>query len=147
MASVVPLIGSGVAGPLGVVHLPRLWLKTLLSAKGQLAEGYDECGMGFDQMVLDGLKLDRETTLNYLKDNLPTYPKFEQWVVEQSGGSIDASEIDALNAAITGYNHADETRGEILSAAGVEDDGSIKDAVRLNNQDDWTEFHAALTSA
>ena len=147
MAGIVPLIGSGVAGALGVVHLPRLWLKTLLSAKGQLPEGYDECGMGFDQMVLDGLKLDRETTLNHLKDNLPTYPQFEQWVVEQSGGSIDASKIKALNAAIRGYNHADETRGEILSAYGIEDDGSIKDAVSLNSLDDWAEFHTALTSA
>ena len=30
------------------------------------------------------------------------------------------------------------------SAAGVGDDGSILDAVNLNNLDDWTELHNAL---
>ena len=86
MATFVPLISSNVAGPLGVVHLPRLWSKVLLSAKGLLPEGYDECGKGFDQMLLDGLQLNREATLNYVKQNLPTYPDFEKWVLEQRGG-------------------------------------------------------------
>ena len=43
----IPTISSGVAGPLGAIHLPRLWSKVLLSAHGQLEEGYDECGHGF----------------------------------------------------------------------------------------------------
>lgn len=145
MAGIIPLISSDIAGPLGVIHLPRLWSKVLLSVKGQLADGYDECGKGFDQMVLDGLGLDRKATLKYLKENLPTYPEFEKWILEQKGGSIDSQNIDRLNAAIRDYNHTDETRKEILAAAGIEDDGSILDAVNLNNLDDWTEFHASLS--
>jgi len=35
----VPLISSGIAGPLGVVHLPRLWQKVSLEAAGKLAPG------------------------------------------------------------------------------------------------------------
>src|SRR5438046_9176024 len=38
----VPMISSGVAGPLGVVHLPRLWQKVSLEEKGKLASGYPE---------------------------------------------------------------------------------------------------------
>ncbi|MCY3763109.1 MAG: DUF5069 domain-containing protein [Gemmatimonadetes bacterium] len=140
----IPTISSGVAGPLGAIHLPRLWSKVLLSAHGQLEEGYDECGMGFDQMVLDGLKVDRDAAVAFIKDNNATYPQFEQWVVDQRGGSIPASEIEASNAAIAGYDHDDDTRGGILSAAGIGDDGSIKDAVNLNNLDDWTELHSSL---
>ena len=140
----IPTISSGVAGPLGAIHLPRLWSKVLLSAHGQLEEGYDECGMGFDQMVLDGLKVDRDAAIAFIKDNNATYPQFEQWVRDQRGGSIPGSEIQASNAAIAGYDHADDTRGEILSAAGIGDDGSIKDAVNLNNLDDWTELHGSL---
>lgn len=140
----VPLISSGVAGPLGVLHLPRLWQKVTLNAKGQLAEGYPECGMGFDQMVLDGLKVDKDAALSYIKGSSPSYPQFEAWVVQQRGGSIPQGEIDALNAAIAGYNHDDDTRKSILSAAGIKDDGSILDAVNLNNIDDWTEFHGSL---
>ena len=142
--ALIPLISSGSAGPLGAIHLPRLWSKLLLSAKGQLEEGYDECGQGFDQMTLDGLKIDRDAAVSFVKDELPTYPAFEKWVLEQRGGSIPASEIEASNAAIAGYNHGDETRSEILSAAGIKDDGSILDAVNLNNLDDWTELHSAI---
>ncbi len=145
MSALIPLISSGVAGPLGAIHLPRLWSKVLLCAKDVLEDGYDECGQGFDQMVLDGLKLDRDAALSFIKDNLPTYAQFEKWVLDQRGGSIPASEIDASNAAIAGYDHADETRAEILAAAGIADDGSIKDAVNLNNLDDWSELHAAVT--
>jgi len=144
MAKLIPLISSGVAGPLGVVHLPRLWQKVLLSASGQLADGYDECGQGFDQMVLDGLKINRDDAIKHIKENKPTYPQFEKWVIDTRGGAPSADEINALNDSIRGYNHGDETRGSILSAAGVEDTGAIKDAVNLNNIDDWTEFHASI---
>ena len=135
MSKLVPLISSGVAGPLGVLHLPRFWSKVVLNAKGKLADDYPECGAGYDQMVLDGLGLDKEST----------YPEFEGWVLEQSGGSLDQDAVDELNSAILGYNHDDETRQSILSASGIGDDGSILDAVNLNNLDDWYEFHASLT--
>ena len=142
--SIIPLISSDLAGPLGAIHLPRLWSKLLLSAKGQLADDYAQCGAGFDQMTLDGLKVDRDAAIAFVEGNLPTYPQFEAWILEQRGGSIPASEIEASNAAIRGYNHKDGTRDEILSAAGISDDGSILDAVNLNNLDDWTTLHGSL---
>jgi hypothetical protein len=144
MAGIVPLISSGVAGPLGVLHLPRLWCKAILGAKGQLADGYDQCGQGYDQMVLNALGLDRETTLAYLTENIPSYPEFEKWILEQKGGSLDSSAVAELNSGIQGYQHADDTRKDILGSAGIADDGSILDAVNLNNLDDWTAFHASL---
>jgi hypothetical protein len=143
----VPLITSDVRGPLGAVHLPRLWQKALLSAKGMLPDGYDECGAGFDQMTLDGLGLDRDKTLSYLKTQLPTYPQFERWVLEQNGGHIAADRISTHNAAIAGYNHGDSTRQSILAACGMTDDGTIKDAVTLNKLEDMQEFYAQVTGA
>ena len=142
--SIIPLISSDLAGPLGAIHLPRLWSKLLLSAKGQLADDYYQCGAGFDQMTLDGLKIDRDKAIAFVEGNLPTYPEFEAWILEQRSGNIPASEIEASNAAIRGYNHEDGTRGEILSAAGISDDGSVLDAVNLNNLDDWTTLHGSL---
>ena len=47
MSKIVPLISSGIAGPLGVIHLPRLWLKVSLEACGKLADGYPGIGQGF----------------------------------------------------------------------------------------------------
>lgn len=142
--STIPLISSDLAGPLGAIHLPRLWAKLRLSAAGQLPEGYAECGAGFDQMTLDGLKVDRDAAVAYVKGDKPTYAQFEAWVLKQRGGKIPAAEIEASNAAIRGYNHDDDTRGEILTEAGVKDDGSVLDAVNLNNLDDWNALHAAL---
>lgn len=95
-------------------------------------------------MVLDALGLDREATLAYIADNSPTYPQFEAWILEQSGGRLDADAVAKLNAAVEGYNHDEDTRKGILGANGLEDDGSILDAVNLNNLDDWYEFHASL---
>ena len=142
MAGMIPTISSGVAGPLGVLHLPRFWSKVLLDSKGQLHEDYPACGAGFDQMVLDGLGLDKDATLAYINDNSPTYPQFEAWVSEN--GSVNDAAVAELNDAISGYNHDDDTRGGILGASGLDDDGSILDAVNLNNLDDWYELHASL---
>jgi hypothetical protein len=38
----VPLISSGTAGPLGVLHLPRLWQKVSLEAAGEHTNETDE---------------------------------------------------------------------------------------------------------
>lgn len=140
----IPQISSGTKGPLGVLHLPRLWQKLTLSAKGVLADGYDACGQGYDQMVLDGLGLDRDATIANVKENNPTYPQFEAWVLQQKGGELDVAAVETLNAAITGYEHAEETRKAILGDSGIVDDGTILDAVNLNNLDDWYEFHKSL---
>lgn len=144
MANMIPLIGSSEAGPLGAIHLPRLWLKVTLSAKGLLHDEYDECGAGFDQMVLDGLGVDRDAAVGYLKSSIPTYPEFEQWIVDQNGGSIDKSVIDASNAAITDYNHGNDIVAAISEVAGTNGDHSITDAVTLNALEDWAELHSSI---
>jgi len=144
MNTIVPLISSGVAGPLGVLHLPRLWLKTSLEARGKLAPGYPGAGKGYDQMVIDGLGLNRDAVLSYIKTSKPTYCEFEAWV-KKNGTKVDKASIEKLNAAIKGYIHDDGTRKGILGANGLADDASAcKDAVNLNNLDDWKEFHEAV---
>lgn len=141
MSQIIPLISSGTAGPLGVLHLPRLWLKASLGAAGKLHPDYPSCGKGYDQMVLDGLGLDRALLESFIANSKPTYPQLEAWVLEQSGGSLDAAAVEKLNSAITGYIHADDVRTEILGANGINDEGKIRDAVNLNNLDDWHAFH------
>ena len=144
MNTIVPLISSGVAGPLGVVHLPRLWLKLSLESRGQLAPGYPGCGTGFDQMVIDGLGLQREVVIEFIKTKRPSYPQFEAWIKSQPGVKLDKESIDKLNSAIRGYNHDDETRKSVLGASGIPDDAKApRDAVNLNNLDDWKEIHEA----
>ncbi len=141
----VPLISSGVAGPLGVLHLPRLWLKVSLEAAGKLADGYPGIGAGYDSMVVSALGLNADAVKAFIKDHKPTYPQFESWIRKQPGVKLDKASIHKLNVAIAGYIHTDETRKSILTANGLPDDGSsLPDAVNLNNLDDWFEFHAAV---
>jgi len=66
MSKIVPTISSGTAGPLGVLHLPRLWQKASLGAAGKLHGDYPAAGAGYDQMVLDALGIEREEFLNYI---------------------------------------------------------------------------------
>jgi len=138
---IIPTISSGVAGPLGVLHLPRLWQKMSLGAAGKLADGYANCGPGYDMMVLDALGVDRETLVEFVSAKKPTYVAFEKFIAE-TATKLNQTAVSQLNAAIIGYQHTDETRQEILSAAGLPD-GKPTDAINLNNLEDWQEFHAS----
>ena len=140
----VPLISSGIAGPLGVLHLPRLWQKVSLEEAGKLASGYPGVGKGFDAMTLAALGLEEQAVRDYIRQNKPTYPQFEAWV-KKNAKSLNRDAVEKHNAAVRGYNHDDETRTSILGACGIADDASSpKDAVNLNNLDDWYEFHQAV---
>ena len=144
MSTYVPLISSGTAGPLGVLHLPRLWQKVSLEAQGKLAAGYPGIGKGYDAMTCAALGLDEQAVKDYIKSSKPTYPQFEAWV-KQNAKTLNAASIAGHNSAVRGYNHDDATRKGILSASGLPDDASAaKDAVNLNNLDDWYEFHQSV---
>lgn len=143
----VPLISSGVSGPLGLLHLPRLWQKGLLGALGRLAEGYSDIGPGYDHMVLGAIGVDPEKAKAFLREKKPTYPQFEAWVRAYPGVKLDTASIFRSNAAVLGYCHTDDVRKGILEANGLKDDGSVNPgAVDLNNLDDWAEFHKAVVS-
>lgn len=141
----VPMISSGTAGPLGVLHLPRLWLKVSLESAGKLAPGYPGIGRGFDAMTCAALGLGEQKVKDYIKQNKPTYTQFEDWV--KQNGKIDRDVIEKHNAAVRGYNHDDETRSGIFGGCGLNDSNcSYRDAVNLNNLDDWQEFHKAVVA-
>jgi hypothetical protein len=145
MSTYVPLISSGTAGPLGVLHLPRLWQKVSLEAVGKLAPGYPGIGKGYDAMTIGALGLSEDAVRNYIKSNKPTYPQFEAWVKSQPGVKLDKATIYKHNQAILGYIHDDGTRTGILTANSLKDDGSCNPgAVDLNNLDDWYEFHQSV---
>lgn len=141
MSKIVPTISSGIAGPLGVLHLPRLWQKASLAAAGKLHDDYPGCGAGYDQMTLDALGLDRETTLEFIRTRKPGYPEFEAWV--RQNGTFDAYAVAKHNASVLGYIHDDGTRAAIFGVTGLSDEACwCRDAVNLNNLDDWAIFHA-----
>src|SRR6476469_5702826 len=120
-ATYVPMISSGTAGPLGVLHLPRLWQKVSLEAAGKLAPGYPGIGRGFDAMTCAALGLDEQAVKDCIKQKKPTYPQFESWV-KQNAKSLNRDAIEKHNASVRGYNHDDETRKGILGSCWIADD-------------------------
>jgi hypothetical protein len=141
----VPMIPCSVAGPLGVLHLPRLWLKVSLEARGKLAAGYPGIGKGFDQMVITGLGLNADAVRKFITEKHPTYSEFEDWVKKQPGVKLDRQSVYKLNQSILNYHHDDDTRQGVLKTAGYVDNGSVLGAaVELNALDDWAAFHSEV---
>lgn len=95
-------------------------------------------------MTCAALGLDEQAVKDFIKEKKPTYPEFEAWV-KQNAKSLTPEAVEKHNAAVRGYNHDDDTRKGILGSCGLTDDASAaKDAVNLNNLDDWSEFHQAV---
>ena len=143
VTTVIPLISSDTAGPLGAIHLPRLWAKLSLGAQNMLSPEYDECGTGFDAMTLAGLNLDRQKTIDFVRSSKPTYMQFEEWVIGQNGGSISAETVRKHNAAVHAFCHDDEKAEKMRKASGIKD-AAIKDAVTLNTIEDLDEIYKQI---
>ncbi len=144
MASHIPMIPCNISGPLGVLHLPRLWLKVSLEARGKLAAGYPGIGQGFDQMVINGLGLQADAVRKFIAEKKPTYSEFESWVKAQPGVKLDRNSVYRLNQSILNYHHADGLAREMRGSAGYREDGTVtSSACELNALDDWQAFHAA----
>jgi hypothetical protein len=115
-----------------------------LEEQGKLAAGSPGIGRGFDAMTCAALGLEEQAVKDYIKQNKPTYPQFEAWV-KKNAKSLNRDAIENHNSAVRGYIHDDETRQGVLGACGIADDAAApKDAVNLNNLDDWYEFHQVV---
>ena len=146
-APVVPLISSIDQGPLEVCQLPRTWLKVVLKTRGLLHPDYPDCGGGLDARVLEVLGLDQEQTLGFLREELPDYLEFEEWVLDQCQGELDQEATESWNRSIYERVHTDGIRTRILATVGWEDDEDLTSALVLNHIEDWHLAHGDLLSS
>ena len=142
MEPIYPLISSSVKGPLGVCHLPRLWLKILLFACGRLPEGYRHGEGGFDEFTCDNIGVDRGAFVAYIENEKPDYQQLEAWVREHAT-KLDSASIAAHNEAILTRRMRDEIaiprRAELNLT-----DTDLWNGVALNDLDDWACLHAQV---
>jgi hypothetical protein len=139
----VPLIGATVAGPLGVVHLPRMWYKSVLSAAGSLYEGYFDHYKGFNQRVVDGLGLEPEAWFAFLA-TMPTYPQAEGFVTAHAT-KLDPASIAAVNTEVLTFLRPEENAAAVRARAGL-GDPTFRNSARLLNFDDWCTMHQDLVA-
>jgi len=142
---IVPVLSSSVAGPLGVKHLPRLWLKILLHGLGRLPEGYRHGIGGFDEFLTTTLGIDRDAFIAYIETQQPDYLTLEGWV-RTNAAQLNDETIAAINARVTNADLPEHMRAERIAQLGITDPG-YTNAVALNDLDDWSAMHASLTHA
>jgi len=137
----VPLIGPTVVGPLGVAHLPRMWLKGILSAARALPDTYFDDYKGFNKRVVDALGLEPEPWFAFLK-TIPTYLQAESYVKEHAK-NLDAATIAAINADIASLPRPEENAAKVREAVGLDVPG-FNNSAMLINLDDWCAIHKEL---
>jgi hypothetical protein len=141
---VVPTISSSVMGPLGILHLPRLWQKILLHACGRLAPGYRHGDGGFDGLVCERLGIDADAFVGFIERERPDYCALERWVVANAR-DLSPATVAALNARLRTYAIREEVAAERRERFAIADE-SVANAIALNDLDDWAGFHERLVA-
>jgi hypothetical protein len=110
----VPLISSSCKGPLGIIHLPRLWWKRILDESGKLQDGYRCSALGgFDGSCANALGLDRDAFDRWLRQHRPTYLAVEAYVREHAPPeTLTLKALRTFNERILGY----DIRSELAEA-------------------------------
>ncbi|HEV3155895.1 MAG TPA: hypothetical protein VGZ00_00960 [Candidatus Baltobacteraceae bacterium] len=139
---IVPLISSSVMGPLGISHLPRLWLKILLYAVDALPDGYRHGSGGFDEQVCTNLGIDSQAMIAFVEDEKPDYLRFEAWI-KAHATKLTPEAVFWHNLAIRTGRMRDELAAERRSTFGITDP-NIANGVTLNDLDDWAGIHAQI---
>jgi hypothetical protein len=142
---VVPAISSSVSGPLGVPHLPRLWLKHLLFSFGQLPEGYRHGAGGFDERLTTSLGIDGAAFAVYVETEKPEYLLAEAWVREHAT-ALNPESIAAFAGYIRAANMPEAMANERRAQLGISDPAFTL-GIALNDLDDWAALHRQLQAA
>lgn len=133
-------------GPLGIVHLPRMWAKALQHATGRLNDDYI-VGCGLDRAISRALGIDMQKALTYIQTAKPTYHEFEAWVVAECGGDIGPDKVQAANDAILGIRFDAEHAGEFRAELRLPEGSALDGAADLDTLDDWLQFHRWMTGS
>ncbi|GAC1576935.1 MAG: hypothetical protein NVS3B7_10060 [Candidatus Elarobacter sp.] len=141
-AHIVPLLSSSVCGPLGVKHLPRLWLKILLYGCGRLPEGYRHGVGGFDEFLITTLGIDRDAFVTYIETERPDYLTLERWVREHAATLTEES-IATVNHRVENADLPEAMLAERYARLSFDDAAYCK-AAALNDLDDWLAIHESL---
>jgi hypothetical protein len=138
----IPLISQSESGPLGLLHLPRFWLKMRARAVDVLPDGY-RCGNGgSDEGLVDAIGIDGKAFAAFIAREAPDYQACESWI-RTNARNLNAETIRAFNAHTVGFDMPDPRRTEWSERFGLTDPGYMK-AFQLNHLDDWDGIHHLL---
>ncbi|MDO7853687.1 phytanoyl-CoA dioxygenase family protein [Hymenobacter convexus] len=84
-------------GELGVQQLKRFWSQALARRNGVFIEQSEQYWR-FDNLLLNGLGLPLEETMQYLMQSAPSFSEFENWILTKNNGQINSLQIERLNS-------------------------------------------------
>ena len=141
----VPMVSSGQVSLIGIAHLPRLWMKALLTGVGALPKDWKTGkNCGFDNRVAGMIGLDIDATSAYINSELPNYLQFESWVRDHIA-QPDAATKAKWIAEIAGMKKAEEQGAAEVIECGATDP-TIRGTVMLNDMVDWKHMHDHIVS-
>lgn len=104
------MLSSEEIGSLGVLHLKRLWSRATGAHRGHVSEKRQADEWLIDKIVIHGLGLALEETLQYLGRSAPSYEQFERWILEKNGGSLERDRVERVNATISGADYSEKLK-------------------------------------
>lgn len=119
------------AGDLGVLHIPRMWTRAILKTRGQLKEENTAAEWKLDLIIMNGLGLGMEETIQALFQKSSSRD-FETWILQKNNGSISKEKIELVNKKIRA-----ELSGENDNSAG--ENKNIKEVLTKEDLDFWDE--------
>ncbi len=131
-------VSSSTTGPLGIPHLPRLWIKALLTAFKALPAGWNS-GSGFGKVVTDAIGINLDAARAYIHSELPNYLEFEHWVA----ANLEPHDLATMARriwTIRGRRKPEKQAAKERAHAGFPTLG-FREATMLNDVVDWTYVH------
>jgi hypothetical protein len=144
MQPIVPAVSSQSVGPLGLMHLPRFWMKATLNGAGALYESW-RSGLNspFDVWFCGVIGLDLDAAIAYVHSELPPYVAFEAWAAAHAQ-HLSAVEITTHNAAMRIREKPEEVAVRERAFLGMDAPG-FRPSVELNDLVDWHTIYVSVT--
>jgi hypothetical protein len=139
---IVPAISSLASGPLGLLHLPRLWGKAIIKAGATLPEGFHSGSGPLDVQLAEAIGMDLAASVRYVNAEIPPYLVYEQWV-RDNATTLDAATITAWNERMRTRDKPPAMAAEERAMLGLTDDTLAGSAI-LNDLIDWHLWHAEI---
>jgi hypothetical protein len=144
--TIVPAISSQSAGPFGLQHLPRLWLKAVLFKTDALYDGWKSgAASGFDMWFSGEVGVDLPAMMAFIHKELPQYMVFEAWFAANAQ-NISPDQIKQHNATMAIRVKPDHIAAEERIALGI-DDPTYKLSREMNDLIDWMQLHEQILKA
>ena len=115
---------------------PRAWLHL----------DYPDCAEGsLDQRCLQILQVDQDAALAFLREEMPTYLAFEDWVRREGTIEIEKETVAAFNQLLLEREHIAAKQAEIHAT--LQRPPTWTSGVLLNHLEDWHYAHEGLSGA